>query len=72
MEQNDEEIAQAVDRRDLKAHLAMNTKEHTMPGRMHTDFVDTFLAFQKGVRLLITTFCIIYIFLLALIFYQPV
>ena len=52
MEQNDKEIAQAVDRRDLKAHLAMNTKEHTMPGRIHTDFVDTFLAFQKGILFL--------------------
>ena len=49
MEQNDKEIALAVDQRELKAHLAMNTKEHTMPGRMHTDFVDTCLAFQKGI-----------------------
>ena len=31
-----------------------------MPGTMDTDFVDTFLAFQKGVLLLITTFCIFF------------
>ena len=49
MEQNGKEIARAVDRRELKVHLAMNTKQHTMPGRMHTDFEDTFLAFQKGI-----------------------
>ena len=40
--------------------------------RRVTDFVDTLLAFRKGVLLLITTFCIIYVFLHALIFYQPV
>ena len=43
-----------------------------MPGMMDMGFVDTFLAFQKGVLLFITTFCIIYVFLHALIFYQPV
>ena len=42
------------------------------PGTTDTDFVDTFLAFWKGVLLLITTFCIINVFLCALIFYQPV
>ena len=44
------------------------------PGMTDTDFVDTFLAFRKGVFLLITALCIIYIFLHvhALIFYQPV
>ena len=31
-------------------------------------FVDTFLAFPKGILLLITTFCIIYVFLHELIF----
>ena len=44
MEQNDMEIAHAVDRRQMKAQLAMNTKNHT-PGQTHTDLVDTFLVF---------------------------
>ena len=39
MEQSDIEIACSVDRRQMKAQLAMNTEEHTMPGRTHTDFV---------------------------------
>ena len=42
------------------------------PGKTDTDFEDAFLAFQKGMLLLITNFCIIYLFLHALIFYQPV
>ena len=42
------------------------------PGTTDTDFVDTFLVFRKGVLLLITTYCINYVFLHALIFYQPV
>ena len=41
MEQNDTKTACVVDQRQLKAHLAMNTKECTTPGRMHTDFVNT-------------------------------
>ena len=44
-----------------------------MPGKTDTDFEDAFLAFRKGMLLLIiTNFCIIYLFLHALIFYQPV
>ena len=42
------------------------------PGKRDTVFEDTFLAFRKGVLFLITTFCITYIFLHALIFYEPV
>ena len=46
---------------------------YPMPGMTDTDFVDTFLAFRKGV-LLITTFFVVYVpvFLHSLIFYQPV
>ena len=46
---------------------------YPMPGVTDTDFVDTFLAFRKGVHL-ITTFCVVYVpvFLHSLIFYQPV
>ena len=36
----------------LKAHLAVNTKECTTPGRTHTDFVDTFLVFRKEILLI--------------------
>ena len=44
-----------------------------MPDKTDTDFEDAFLAFRKGMLLLIiTNFCIIYLFLHALIFYQPV
>ena len=39
MEENDIKIVHAVDRRQIKAHLVMNTKECTTPGRTHTDFV---------------------------------
>ena len=53
-------------------YCVKKTLLHGEPGMTDTDFVDTFLAFQKGVLLLITTFCIIYVFLHALIFYQPV
>ena len=42
------------------------------PGKTDTDFEDAFLAFRKGILFLITTFCIIYVFLHALIFYEPV
>ena len=45
---------------------------YPMPGTTNTFFVDTFLVFWKGVLLLITTFCIVYVFLHALIFSQPV
>ena len=48
MDQNDIEIAPAVGRRQMKAQLAMNTKNHT-PGQTHTDLVDTFLVFWKGI-----------------------
>ena len=46
------EIAHAVDQKQMKAQLAMNTKEHTTPGRTHTDFVDTFLVSEKECLLL--------------------
>ena len=43
------------------------------PGTTDTGSVDTFLVFQKGFLLLVTTICIIiYVFLHASILYQPV
>ena len=61
MEQNDIKIVHAVDRRQIKAHLVMNTKERTTPGRTHTDFVrDTFLVFRKGILFFISDNCLYY------------
>ena len=41
------------------------------PGTTDTDFMDTFLAFQKGVLLLIAVFCIIYVFLPHALLFLP-